>query len=102
MVQSRNADFDSDDMNAYSDEKIAMYLKSLREKSLEELLIAQIKIAEEYAKATETYEAQRTSIRWAKRRYWLFIFVGVFREIWRVLVQGKETKLSQLRQKKRM
>ncbi|MCX7090458.1 MAG: hypothetical protein NTU48_03285 [Legionellales bacterium] len=100
MVQSRNADFDSDDMNAYSDEKIAMYLKSLREKSLEELLIAQIKIAEEYAKATETYEAQRTSIRWAKRRYWLFIFVGVFREIWRVLVQGKETKLSQLRQKK--
>jgi hypothetical protein len=32
-------------MNAYSDEKIAMYLKSLREKSLEELLIAHTTMA---------------------------------------------------------
>lgn len=100
MVQSKNADLDEDDINAYSDEKIALYLKSLHEKSLDELLIAQIKIAEEYAKATERYEAQRSSIRWAKRRYWLLIFVGVFREIWCVLVKGKETNLSQLKQNK--
>ncbi|MGV3740610.1 MAG: hypothetical protein ACO1N3_04915 [Gammaproteobacteria bacterium] len=93
-------DFNKDDLNSYNDEKIAAFLLELQEKSLEDLLIAQTKIAEEYAKATKEYEAEKTSIRWARRRYWMLIFVGVFREIWRVLVKGKETNYSKLKKRK--
>ncbi len=100
MESSRRTELDNSDFNDYSDEKIAKYLAGLRDLSLEDLLAAQVKIGEKYAQATEDYQAERTSIRWARRRYWLFIFVGVFREIWRVLVEGKETKLSKLKHKK--
>ena len=92
-------DFNHDDFNAYSDEKIAIFLRDLQEKSLEDLLKIQTQIAEEYAKATEDYEAEKTSIRWARRRYWALIFVGVFREIWRAL-QGKESKIAKLKKRK--
>ena len=91
---------DNDDFDSYSDEKIAAYLLSLQEQSLDDLLKAQMKIAEEYANATQAYEAERTEIRWARRKYWALIFVGVFKEIWRVLIKGKESKISQLKQKK--
>lgn len=87
-MADHNIHLDTNDINSYSDEKIAIFLNDLREKSLEDLMALQERIATEYADATEAYEAERTNIRWARRRYWLFIFVGVFREIWRVLVQG--------------
>lgn len=100
MQDSTQPDFNKDDLNTYNDEKIAAFLLDLQEKSLEDLLKAQTKIAEEYAKATQEYEAEKTSIRWARRRYWMLIFVGVFREIWRVLVKGKETNYSKLKKRK--
>lgn len=99
-MADHNVHLDTNDINSYSDEKIAIFLNNLREQSLEDLMALQEKIATEYADATEAYEAERTSIRWARRRYWLFIFVGVFREIWRVLVQGKDTKISILKHQK--
>lgn len=89
-----------DDLNNYNDEKIAIFMRNLQEKSLEDLLKVQAKIAEEYTKANEEYEAERTQIRWARRRYWMLIFVGVFREIWRVLIKGKDTNLSKLKKRK--
>lgn len=100
MVAPITFDTDNDDLNAYNDEKIAAFLLNLQAQSLEDLLKAQTKIADEYAKATQAYEADRSTIRWARRRYWLLIFVGVFKEIWRVLIKGKESKISQLKQKK--
>ena len=92
-------DFNQDDLSTYNDEKVAIFLRELQEKSLEDLLKIQMKIGEEYAKATEEYEAERTTIRWARRRYWALIFVGVFREIWRAL-QGKESNISKLKKRK--
>ena len=91
---------DNDDFDSYSDEKIAAYLLSLQEQSLDDLLKAQMKIAEEYANATQAYEAERTEIRWARRKYWALIFVGVFKEIWRILIKGKESKISRLKQRR--
>lgn len=100
MVAPIKFDQDTNDMTAYNDERVAAFLLELQAQSLEDLLTAQVKIADEYAKATKAYEAERTEIRWARRRYWLLIFVGVFKEIWRVLIKGKESKLSQLKHRK--
>lgn len=86
--------------HAYSDENIALFLRNLQKKSLEDLLELQAKIAQEYAEANAAYEAERSQIRWEKRRYWMLIWVGVFKEIWRVLIKGKESNFSKIKHKK--
>lgn len=98
MVAPIKFDTDKDDLNAYNDEKIAAFLLRLQAQSVEDLLNAQMKIVDEYNKATQDFKARRSTIRWARRRYCLLIFLGVFEEIWRMLIKGKESKYSQLKQ----
>ena len=94
------SELDKEDINTYSDDNIAKYLRNLQHQSLEDLIKLQTKIAAEYADATQAYQAERSSIRWARRRYWTLIFVGIFRELYRVLVEKKEWKISKLKNKK--
>lgn len=91
---------DKEDINTYSDDNIAKYLRNLQHQSLEDLIKLQTKIAAEYTDATQAYQAERSSILWARRRYWTLIFVGIFRELYRVLVEKKEWKISKLKNKK--
>ncbi len=88
-----------DGINAYSDEEIAIYLRTLQKNSLDELLKIQHKVTTEYESATQKYEAERTNINLKRIRYWLLISIGVFREIWQVLLQ-KKTHISELEKQK--
>lgn len=100
MAKPSDIELDKEDISSYSDENIAKYLRNLQHQSLEDLIKLQTKIAEEYANATQAYQAERSSIRWARRRYWTLIFVGIFRELYRVLVEKKEWKINKLKSRK--
>ncbi len=90
MGNMTRTEFD-DDINAYSDEAIAQFLKRLKTQSLDDLLKLQMDIAEKYATATEQFKAQKSEINAARYKYFALILIEIFREIWRIVVKQKPT-----------